>query len=778
LYQKRVADFNSPENSRFMKPGKVEEYAGKSKDGSADNLYTQEEAEAIVAKQTETYNQRQELYGNPANKDKAIEAIMKESEGSFSSNPRVSDERELMGSGFDMKVVGRVKNELGGTDYIVQPRNIRPLKKEPKWQKPSEKQLKQEFKVEHELKGNTYFGSEDEFMNAIKDAKVEEITPEMDASISYRSRTNSKEQLVGISKGYKSWPEFRNEGTINEIYNGMKSGNKMDMPIVLEFPNGTRRVFSGNTRMDVAFQSGKNPKVLVVKVPDNSRALNSVSQGNTNATGLSADANVGKQTSSNLEISQKFDDAENFSKNRITDVEEKRRILRENPDKVVTKYKDIWSGNDELSEVQDLFPFTREGQQQAFDEGTAFAKKWITQDSDKFDELVTTYKTGNEELTQLDIKRATLENTLKVELSKKPELIDYDRVARIENQLSGINQRFSELQPKVYENLKLINENIDPQFRDKVATIYEQSLGPNEMMPNLEVSQAEIHLGNLDDQAKLVQYGKYEPSYLELSQSDQNYLNENLFRTEGVNRAGDSSIEGNILTYGSKPQTLNDQAFFQVVSKSGELSGDPEYVRFVGSFMKDPHAVATTNVHEIAGHQGQKMLGNWMNKLQDYDPEMLYDVPTDKNELAKLFKEALVEPVKQTKLYDEGIEGLVRSNETWQSSPQELYADVMIARYDLAKMLMKQHEMSMEQAIAEIKSQTNNPYYNEWIANHNEVRQHFKPEATSVLKNQIIKYLPAVVIGAGYGISQGMNSDTPQNKYGGNIKTLSKFIRK
>lgn len=820
LYNRRVADFNNPENSRFMKPSKVEDFAGKSKDGSADNLYTQEEAEAIVAEQTAKYNERLELYGNPANKDKAIEFIKKENEISFSNKPGVSDERELMGSGFDMKVVGKVKNELGGTDYIVQPRNIRPLKKEPNWQKPSEQQLKQEFKVEHELKGNKYFGSEDEFMNAIKDAKVEEITPELDASISYRSRTSSKEQLVGMSKGYRSWPEFRNEGTIDEIYNGMKSGNKMDMPIVLEFPNGTRRVLSGNTRMDVAFQSGKNPKVLVVKVPDN-KALNSISQGNTNAAGLSADANAVKQTSSNLEISQKFDDAENFSKNRITDVEEKRRILRENPDKVVTKYKDIWSGNDELSEVQDLFPFTREGQQQAFDEGTAFAKKWITQDSNKFDELNSAYKSGNEELVQLDMKRGTLENALnremngyiepeirekaiaeflkrdpkrqafdiknqngydpdfvKILIEQNPDDFKFQRLGNIQKQLESVNQRFGELQPEVYGNLRKINENIDPQFRDKVATIYEQSLGPNEMMPNLEVSQAEIHLGNLDDQAKLVQYGKYEPSYLELPQSDQNYLNENLFKTEGVNRAGDSSIEGNILTYGSKPQTLNDQAFFQVVSKSGELSGDPEYVRFVGSFMKDPHAVATTNVHEVAGHQGQKMLGNWMNKLQEYDPEMLYDVPTDKNELAKLFKEALVEPVKGVTLDEAGAAQNVRTNQTWQSSPQELYADVMIARYDLAKMLMKQHQMSMEQAIAEIKSQTNNPFYNEWIANHAEVRQHFKPEASSVLKNQIIKYLPAVVIGTGYGISQGMNSETPQNRYGGNIKTLSKFIRK
>jgi hypothetical protein len=39
----------------------------------------------------------------------------------------------------------------------------------------------------------------------------------------------------------------------------------MDMPIVIEFSNGRQRVFAGNTRMDIAFQLGINPEVLIVK---------------------------------------------------------------------------------------------------------------------------------------------------------------------------------------------------------------------------------------------------------------------------------------------------------------------------------------------------------------------------------------------------------------------------------------------------------------------------------------------------------------------------------
>ena len=37
------------------------------------------------------------------------------------------------------------------------------------------------------------------------------------------------------------------------------------MPIVVEFPDGSRYVFSGNTRMDVAYQLGIEPLVLVIR---------------------------------------------------------------------------------------------------------------------------------------------------------------------------------------------------------------------------------------------------------------------------------------------------------------------------------------------------------------------------------------------------------------------------------------------------------------------------------------------------------------------------------
>jgi hypothetical protein len=137
----------------------------------------------------------------------------------------------------------------------------------PEWLKPSKEKLKQEYYVEHQLKKNNFFPTEDSFMKAIDEGEMVEITPEIDKTIGYRSRTQSKEDLINLSKTYASWPEFRNEKTIDAIYEGISAGKTMDMPIVLQFPDGTKRVFSGNTRMDVSFQKGQNPKVLLIKVP-------------------------------------------------------------------------------------------------------------------------------------------------------------------------------------------------------------------------------------------------------------------------------------------------------------------------------------------------------------------------------------------------------------------------------------------------------------------------------------------------------------------------------
>jgi hypothetical protein len=133
------------------------------------------------------------------------------------------------------------------------------------WVKPSTDQLKQEYQREHELKGNDFFDSEEEFLKAINKAKIITITPSEDAKIYNRSDTSSYEELLDLIKSYRSYPKYRNEETLTSLYDKFKENKPMDLPIIIEFSNKSKRIFSGNTRMDIAFQLGINPKVLLVK---------------------------------------------------------------------------------------------------------------------------------------------------------------------------------------------------------------------------------------------------------------------------------------------------------------------------------------------------------------------------------------------------------------------------------------------------------------------------------------------------------------------------------
>lgn len=133
------------------------------------------------------------------------------------------------------------------------------------WTKPSEADLKHEYFVEIELKGNNFFDSEEAFLQAASEGDVLELDGVTDAYIGYRSHTRSKEQLLNLIRSYRSYPEFRNEQTIANLYERIGNDMPMTMPIVLMFKeSGKMRVLGGNTRLDVAFQLNKTPKVLVV----------------------------------------------------------------------------------------------------------------------------------------------------------------------------------------------------------------------------------------------------------------------------------------------------------------------------------------------------------------------------------------------------------------------------------------------------------------------------------------------------------------------------------
>jgi len=140
------------------------------------------------------------------------------------------------------------------------------------WVRPSEKQIAQEYKVEYQMKNlksitDDAFPAYDEFRKAMKSAKKLTVTKAINKNIAYRSNTRSQSALLSLIKSYRSYPEFRNEKTLQDIYDGFRENREMTCPIVLKFKDGSMRVMAGNTRMDVAFQLGINPVVILLKIP-------------------------------------------------------------------------------------------------------------------------------------------------------------------------------------------------------------------------------------------------------------------------------------------------------------------------------------------------------------------------------------------------------------------------------------------------------------------------------------------------------------------------------
>ena len=106
------------------------------------------------------------------------------------------------------------------------------------WVRPNLDALKQEYRIEHDMKGHNWFNDEQEFLDAVNKAKVVTITPATDRLIDYRSRTNSYDELVNLLSSYRSWGKYRNEDKLQQLYDRISNNLELDMPIVLKFPDG------------------------------------------------------------------------------------------------------------------------------------------------------------------------------------------------------------------------------------------------------------------------------------------------------------------------------------------------------------------------------------------------------------------------------------------------------------------------------------------------------------------------------------------------------------
>ena len=105
-------------------------------------------------------------------------------------------------------------------------------------------------------------------MNAVYNGQILEVTPELDDMIEYRSRTQSQEDLLGLIKTYRSYPEFRNEKTIENLYTRVANNESLDMPLILRDSSGGLHIMAGNTRADVALQTGNTYKAVVIDIPE------------------------------------------------------------------------------------------------------------------------------------------------------------------------------------------------------------------------------------------------------------------------------------------------------------------------------------------------------------------------------------------------------------------------------------------------------------------------------------------------------------------------------
>ena len=189
-----------------------------------------------------------------------------------------------------------------------------------------------------------------------------------------------------------------------------------------------------------------------------------------------------------------------------------------------------------------------------------------------------------------------------------------------------------------------------------------------------------------------------------------------------------------------------------------------------------PEYVGGVNAHEL-GHDYQKFYNNWGSLLGEYDPAVGYFTSSSKNPIAQRFKDAMVEAKPVDPVTGKRAEG------TWSSAPIELHSELMKARYDFyTEMKAAKPELSQKQIIDIIKNgeaSDNAEIYDFYLK---KLSNHFKESTPPRERKELIKLLPVLIPAVGYGVMEGMNQDvetgTPQNRYGGNIKTLSKFIRK
>lgn len=462
----------------------------------------------------------------------------------------------------------------------------------------------------------------------------------------------------------------------------------------------------------------------------------------------------------------------------------------------------------------------KEQQQKEFDLGKEFAANWIL-DVDAQKKFLKDHNKLSEEITQakMDLHRSDwnyhhgkLTNEW---FNKNPDIWDdpdgFKKLNKfLEESAERMNltkeyKEYRKSEKKVNDlydakrNFK--SKSVDPEFKRKVKEIYLKTMQGDPK--NIESFVENMHNGNLEviygDKNILVDPDIADEVFRSLPQEVQEYVNENINNVAGVafhgtgdtltfKAKGPGQFEG---AYGKitlpeptlKPKEVTKEKDFSLLkpktwTKKGrtytDIEFEPEidYTKAVVEALVNkryvhPLRIGETAAHET-GHPSQNLFGGWIDELQKYDPDYGYVTGHERNELAKAYKEAMVEPTKVPEGSDRDY-----TVETWKSGVGELHSELMKARLKAAREYMNQG-YSMEEAIDILKQfekEGNDElfefYLNEESGNLN---KHFKESTDYNTKKMLVQILPAGATIFGFSMFGNNDSNLDKQKYGGGVK--------
>lgn len=461
----------------------------------------------------------------------------------------------------------------------------------------------------------------------------------------------------------------------------------------------------------------------------------------------------------------------------------------------------------------------KEQQQKEFDLGKEFASNWILdvdaqkkflKDHDKLAEKITQAKM-NLNRTDWSYHHGKLTNEW---FSKNPGVWDdpdgfkkFNEFLEESAERMNLTKEYKEyrkLEKELFdlEDLKknLKSKSVDPEFKRKVKEIYLKTMQGDPK--NIESFVENMHSGNLEviygDKNILVDPDIADEVFRSLPKDVQEHINKNLgtaggyafyggdtvtFKTEGPGQFEGAYGRITLPEPTLKPKEVTKEKDFSLLkpktwTKKGrtytdiEFKPEIDYTKAVVEALLNKRHVHPLTVGEVAAHEtahpSQRLFGDWIDELQKNNPDYGYVTGHEKNELAKAYKEAMVEPTK----VPEGSD-LEHTYETWKSSVGELHSELMVARLKAAREYMNQG-YSMEESIDILKQfekEGNDELFQFYLdeASGN-LDKHFKESTDYDTKKMLVQILPAGAAIFGFSMLNNDNSNLDKQKYGGSIK--------